>query len=94
MSDWNFFTNHGHTLFLIATTPEMTVRKISTKVGITERSTLKIISDLNKDGYLKIIKKGRHNIYKITSNKHFKHDLEKECQVQDFIDVIKSKKSA
>jgi len=94
MSDWNFFTNHGHILFLIATQPAITVREASLKVGVTERSTLKIISDLVKGEYIQVIKKGRHNNYKIIGDKHLKHDLEKECQVKDFVDIIKAKKNA
>ena len=70
------------------------MREASIKIGITERSTLKIISDLVKDEYIKVIKKGRHNNYKIIGEKHLKHDLEKECQVKDFVDIIKSKKNA
>lgn len=94
MSNWNFFTNHAHILFLVALKPEITIREIALEVGITERAAIKIIADLEKDGYLTIIKNGRKNIYQIIANKHFKHDLEKECQVADFIDIIKTKKNA
>jgi DNA-binding Lrp family transcriptional regulator len=65
MSDWTFITNHGLVLASIAKNPEKTAREISGDVGITERTTHKIIMDLEKDGYIKRVKVGRKNTYRI-----------------------------
>lgn len=92
MSKWTFITNHGHVLFLIGQFPEMTVRLMSQQVGITERATLRIIADLEEDGYISIAKKGRKNIYIVDSSKHLKHALEKECSINDFLELIKRSK--
>lgn len=65
MADWTFITNYGLVLASIAKNPEMTAREISSNIGITERTTHKIITDLEKEGYIERVKVGRNNIYGI-----------------------------
>lgn len=65
MADWTFITNHGLVLASMAKNPKKTARQISDDVGVTERTTHKIIMDLEKDGYIKRVKVGRKNTYKI-----------------------------
>ena len=62
---YTLFSNHGHVLFLLAIKSDITIREISIKVGVTERTTANIISDLEDDGFIEIIKEGPKNIYKI-----------------------------
>ena len=88
MAKWHFFSNHGHIIILLGHNPKLTLRKISLKVGITERATQKIISDLEKDGYLKISKVGRQNQYKIAGRKKLRHDIEKSCQLEQLIQLV------
>ena len=45
---WTFITNHGLVLGYIYHNPDHTAREISNHVGITERTTHKIISDLEE----------------------------------------------
>jgi len=68
MSDWTFITNHGLVLASIAKNPENTAREISGDIGITERTAHKIIIDLEQEGYIKRIKVGRQNTYRIHPN--------------------------
>jgi DNA-binding IclR family transcriptional regulator len=65
MSDWAFITNHGLVLASIAKNPEKTAREISGDIGITERTTHKIIVDLETEGYIERFKVGRQNTYRI-----------------------------
>ena len=90
MKMWTFFSNHGHIIILLGLNPTLTLREISLKVGITERATQKIISDLEKGGFLKINKIGRQNSYKIIGRKRFRHDIEKACRVEDLLKLMKS----
>ena len=85
---WTFFTNHGHIIFLLSMNSKMTVREVALNVGITERATQKLISDLEKDGYIKIKKIGRQTQYTIVGRKRLKHTVEKACLLQDLIDVV------
>ena len=91
MSQWNFFTNYGHVIFLLGEEPRITVREIASRVGITERATQNIIHDLEKDGFIKIKKEGRNNVYRVVGRKKLRHDLEKHCRIDDLVRVINSK---
>ncbi|MFC1925232.1 helix-turn-helix transcriptional regulator [Chloroflexota bacterium] len=65
MADWNVLSSHGLILVSIAQNPNRTAREIGDEVGLTERSTHKIIIDLENEGYISRIKEGRQNTYKI-----------------------------
>jgi predicted transcriptional regulator len=65
MAYWTFITNHGLVLASIAKNPEKTAREISGDVGITEKTTHKIIVDLEQEGYIERGKIGRKNTYRI-----------------------------
>ncbi len=86
---WTFFTNHGHVYFLLATQTEITLREVATKVGITERSVLAIVQDLEETGYIKREKIGRSNTYKIVPKKTLRHPLESKVHLRDLVDLIK-----
>ena len=45
-SRWTFITNHGLVLSYISHNPTSTAREIAQHIGVTERTTHKIISDL------------------------------------------------
>ncbi len=89
MAKWSFFTNHGHIIILLDASPDLTLREVSQKVGITERATQKIISDLEKDGFLKISKNGRQNSYKIMGRKKLRHDIEKACSLERLLGLMR-----
>jgi DNA-binding Lrp family transcriptional regulator len=65
MGEWTFVTNHALVLAAIAKNKGLTAREIGDNVGVTERTAHKIISDLEKDGYITKIKVGVKNIYRI-----------------------------
>lgn len=92
MSDWNFFTNYGHIIFLLSSDEKLTVRDMATQVGITERAVQKIIHDLEADGFIKISKDGRNNSYKVNGHKKLRHDVEKGCRIDELTDFINSRR--
>ncbi len=87
--DWTFFRNHGHVYFLIAGNKEIIVREIANKVGITERSVIGIIQDLEEAGYITREKVGRTNHYKIVPQKTLRHPLESNVLLKDIVNLIK-----
>ena len=68
MSEWTFVTNHALVLASIAKHYDQTAREIGDDVGITERTTHKIIQDLETDGYVTKTKVGVRNRYRIHPN--------------------------
>jgi len=74
MADWTLFTSHGLVLVSIAKNPDRTAREIGDDVGLTERTTHKIIIDLEEAGYITRIKAGRQNKYRIHRNVPIQED--------------------
>ena len=82
---WTFLTNHTHVLLCIAWDPEMRVRDIAPRVGITQRAVQRIVSDLVHDGYLIVDKHGRRNHYTVRTELPLRHPVEHGALVSDLI---------
>lgn len=52
------------------------MKEIAAAVGITERSALSILSDLEEGGYISVERVGRRNSYRVNSQKYFRHPIE------------------
>ncbi len=90
MSDkqWTFLSNHGHVLIYLARNPEARIREISDAIGITERSALGIISDLESEGYISVEKVGRRNKYRVNSKLKFRHSMESHKNIGALIKIF------
>ena len=64
---WSLVTNHGHVLACVAADPNARLRDIAESVGITERTAVQIVNDLERAGYLTRTRVGRRNRYQIES---------------------------
>ena len=42
---WHFLTNHSHVLLSISEDPDVTVRELARRIGITERAVIRIIGE-------------------------------------------------
>ena len=73
-----FLTNHSHVLLCLAEDSAMRIRDIAREVGITERAVQRIISDLVDDSYIEIVLEGRRTTYKVNTDMHLRHPIEKE----------------
>jgi predicted transcriptional regulator len=62
-------TNHGHVLACIAADPDARLRDIAAGVGITERTAVEIVGDLEQAGYLTRTRVGRRNRYQINGSR-------------------------
>jgi hypothetical protein len=58
-------------------------------VGITERATIRIISELVQEGYLKREKIGRRNRYTIAADMHLRHPLEAHHSLRGLLALAK-----
>ena len=74
---WKFLTNHAQVLVCIAHDPGVLLREISEQVGITERATHRIVTELATDGYIKRERNGRRNRYTIQSGVSFPDRLDR-----------------
>ena len=58
---WTFLTNHAQVLLCLAETPDIRLRDVAERVGITERATQRILADLVEAGYVETARIGRRN---------------------------------
>ncbi|HET7050404.1 MAG TPA: PAS domain S-box protein [Solirubrobacteraceae bacterium] len=65
MARWTFFTNHLHVLSTLAAQPDLRLREVASKVGISERATHRIVCELVDEGYLTRTRVGSRNHYKV-----------------------------
>lgn len=87
-ASWTFLTNHSHVLLCLSAEPELSLRAVALKVGITERSVQRIVGELETAGYLTRSREGRRNRYVITGTLPLRHPLERHTRVGDLIALI------
>jgi DNA-binding MarR family transcriptional regulator len=85
---WTFLTNHAHVLFCIAEDPEVRLRDVAARVGITERAVQRIVTDLEGEGYLTVSKEGRRNRYQVNYDRPLRHPIERHRNVQALINLV------
>lgn len=62
---WSFLTNHARVLLAIAEDPEIRLREIGERVGVTERAAHRIVDELVAAGYVSRQRNGRRNHYTV-----------------------------
>lgn len=91
MPRWTFVTNHGLVLSYIYHNPRSTARSISMDIGVTERTTHKIISDLEREGYITRRKDGRRNVYDVDPELPLRHHTKQDILVSELLEALTSK---
>jgi len=89
-SNWTFITNHGLVLSYIFHHPSHTAREVAIHVGVTERTTHKIISDLENEGYIGRIKMGRRNEYIVDQDVPLRHHTKQDILVSNLLAALTS----
>jgi len=88
MPHWTFLTNHAQVLLFIAHNTHVTAREIAVEVGITERSVLHILDDLEEAGYIQRFHEGRTNRYEVDFERPLRHPAQRGQPVRSFIDLL------
>jgi Mn-dependent DtxR family transcriptional regulator len=88
---WTFLTNHAHVLIVIAEDPNVRLRDLAARVGITERAVQKIIAELEQGGYLTHTRLGRRNVYRLRANLPLRHPLERHRTVSVLLQLVAEK---
>ncbi len=88
---WTFITNHGLVLSYLFHNPRSTAREIANYIGVTERTTHKIISDLEVAGFIERRKSGRRNVYTVDHNLPLRHHTKQDIMVSDLLDALGGK---
>lgn len=89
---WTFITNHAAVLTLLDRQEHLTSREIALALGITERSVIRIIKDLEADGYITKRREGRKNRYTVNTDLPLRRNDQREVPVYDLIQLISRKR--
>ena len=88
-STWTILTNYAHVLLVIADDPEIRIRDIAARVGITERAAQRIVRELLAEGYLDARKVGRRNTYSVDVDRPLRHPMEAERNIGQLIALLR-----
>ena len=88
MPGWKFVTNHALVLCLIAQQPRITGRDISSAIGITEKRTRKIITDLEADGYVTKKREGRRLRYRVNPDLPLRAEMQQDKGVGGLLEIL------
>jgi len=85
---WTFLTNHAHVLLTVTASPDIRLREIADLVGITERTAMQIVVDLEEAGYITKERQGRRNHYTVSDDQPLRHPLEDHHNVGRLLSAL------
>ena len=88
---WTFLTNHGRVMLALAGDPDIRLRDVAERVGITERAAQMIVADLESGGYITKQRIGRRNHYVLNAEMQFRHPHECDHQMGELLAVFEAR---
>jgi DNA-binding IclR family transcriptional regulator len=85
---WTFLTNHAQVLLCLAETPDIRLRDVAERVGITERATQRILVDLVDAGYVKTTRVGRRNHYTLDRQHAMRHTAQVGYEISALLEAL------
>ncbi|MEO1617820.1 MAG: MarR family transcriptional regulator [Planctomycetota bacterium] len=85
---WTFLTNHSHVLIVLHAEPELVLREVATRVGITERAVQRVVQDLEQGGFIRRERVGRKNRYEVLADTPLRHPIEAHRDIGDLLKLI------
>jgi len=90
---WTFVTNHTVILTLLDREENLTAREIAMSLGVTERTVIRIINDLEAAGYIGKQKEGRQNRYTINTDLPLRRQDQREILAYELIQLLSQSNS-
>lgn len=75
-------------LLLLAKEPDIVLREVATRVGITERAVQRIVADLEEGRYIERERVGRCNRYKVHPELPLRHPIEAHRKIASLIALV------
>jgi DNA-binding transcriptional ArsR family regulator len=85
---WTFLSHHAHVLLVLSANPDDTIDTVAVKTGVTSRSVVSILRDLEEAGYITTDKVGRRNRYTINHGGLLRHPTSAHHTVGELIDAL------
>lgn len=90
MREWTFLSHHAHVLLCLTDDPDIRLRDVATKVGITDRAVQGIVNDLVAEGYATRTRVGRRNHYEVHLERKLRHPLQRDHDVGELVRLVGS----
>ena len=88
MAHWTFLTHHAHVLLQVAGNPDATIEEVAAAVGISARSAVTILNELEQTGYLERERRGRRNHYVLHRDRPLRHPSNSAHTVDELIEAL------
>jgi DNA-binding IclR family transcriptional regulator len=85
---WTFLTNHAQVLLCLAETPDIRLRDVAERVGITERATQRILAELVEAGYVTTDRVGRRNRYSVNRGHMMRHSAQLGYEIGALLEAL------
>jgi DNA-binding transcriptional ArsR family regulator len=85
---WTFLSNHAHVLICLAQEPDVRLRDVAARIGITERAVQRILADLEGEGLVGRRREGRRNAYELHLDQPLRHPIEMHRRVGELVGLI------
>jgi DNA-binding MarR family transcriptional regulator len=85
---WTFLTNHAQVLLCLAETPDIRLRDVAERVGITERATQRIVAELVDGDYVKAERIGRRNRYTVDRQHAMRHSAQLGYEIGALLEAL------
>ena len=86
---WHFLTNHAQVLLCLQRNPDVRLRDVARTVGITERATQRIVTELVEGGYVTKTREGRRNRYALDPSVEMRHPSQVGHEIGELLDVLR-----
>ena len=85
---WTFLTNHAQVLLCLAEAPDIRLRDVAERVGITERATQRILAELVEAGYVETVRTGRRNRYTVDREHAMRHTAQLGYEIGALLEAL------
>lgn len=87
-TSWTFLTNHAQVLLCLTQDPDIRLRDVAERVGITERASQRILAELVEAGYVKTTRIGRRNRYAVDREHAMRHSAQLGHEIGTLLDAL------
>ncbi len=85
---WTFLTNHAQVLLCLTETPDIRLRDVAERVGITERASQRIVAELVEAGYVTSTRIGRRNTYTVDREHAMRHTAQLGYEIGTLLEAL------
>jgi DNA-binding MarR family transcriptional regulator len=85
---WTFLTNHAQVLLCLADSPDIRLRDVAVRVGITERAAQRILAELVEAGYVTTTRVGRRNSYTVDREHAMRHSAQLGHDIGSLLEAL------